>query len=105
MKEFIYRDLEQIKGNVNWYNNAVNEELKKMECEVEKFFPMIDKDIEEVKALIERLTDEEAKLIRRLIEHCQTSGEILTYDQDEFDAKVKGMAGMINEMPVAEFDF
>lgn len=105
MKEFIYKDLDLILGNVNWYNSAVNEELKKLECEEEgKYFPMIDKDIEGVKALIERLTDEEAKLIRRLIQHCQMSGEIESLGQDEFDEKVKGMAEMINDMPVAEFD-
>ena len=106
MKEFIYNDLDSILENVNWYNSAVNDELSKLNCEEEgKFFPMIDEDINRVKALIERLTDEEAKLIKRLMDYCQTSGEILTYDQDEFDEKVKGMAEMINEMPVAEFDY
>lgn len=105
MKEIIFKDLELIKGTVNWYNNAVNEELKKLECDEEKFFPIIDNDIEQIKALIEKLTDEDAKLIRRLIQHCQTSGEIESLSQDEFDEKVKGMAELINEMPVAGFDF
>lgn len=105
MKEFIYQDLDSILGNVNWYNSAVNEELKKLNCEEEcKYLPMIDEDIKAAKAIIDKLTDEEADVIRHLINHSQMSGEILTYDQDQFDEKVKGMAELINEIPVAEID-
>ena len=105
MKEYVKELLDCIEEDVNWYNEEFNRELKALGCEdEEKFAPNISGDINALKSLVNGLTDEQAKLIKQLIYHCQLSGEINGLSQSQLDVKIKTMAELIADVPVAEFD-
>lgn len=105
MKEYVFELLDCIEEDVNYYNEELNNQLKALGCEdEEKFAPSITKDINALKSLVNTLTDEQAKLIKQLIYHCQLSGEINAYNQSQLDVKIKTMAELIADVPVAEFD-
>ena len=105
MKDYVIELLECVEEDVNGYNDELNNELKALGCEdEEKFAPNITKDIEALKSLVNGLSEEEAKLIKQLIYHCQLSGEINAYTQSQLDAKIKSMAELIADIPVAEID-
>lgn len=105
MRDFVIDMLEDIAGDVNYYNSAINEELNRLGCtDEEKFLPSIDKDIEEIKTLVDKLTDKEIKVINKLITLTQTSTEVQSCNQQQLDEKIKGMAELINDTPMASFD-
>lgn len=105
MKDYVIELLECVEEDVNYYNEEFNNQLKALGCEdEEKFAPSITKDIEALKSLVNTLTDEQAKLIKQLIYHCQLSGEINAYSQSQLDVKIKTMAELIADIPVAEID-
>lgn len=105
MKDYVIELLECIEEDVNWYNEELNNQLKTLGCEdEEKFAPSISKDINAIKSLVNTLTDEQAKLIKQLIYHCQLSGEINAYSQSQLTTKIKTMAELIADIPVAEID-
>lgn len=103
MKEYVKELLECVEEDVNWYNEELNRQLEALGCEdEEKFAPSITKDINAIKSFVNGLTDEQAKLIKQLIYHCQLSGEINTYSQSQLEVKIKTMAELIADVPVAE---
>lgn len=105
MKEYVKELLDCIEEDVNWYNEEFNQQLKALGCEdEEKFAPNISGDINAIKSLVNTLTDEQAKLIKQLIYHSQLSGEINAYSQSQLDVKIKTMAELIADIPVAEID-
>lgn len=105
MKEYVIELLECVEEDVNLYNDELNNQLRALGCtDEEKFAPNITKDIEALKSFVNGLTDEEAKLIKKLIYHCQLSGEINAYTQSQLDVKIKTMAELIADIPVAEID-
>lgn len=105
MKDYVIELLECVEEDVNLYNEELNRQLEALGCEdEEKFVPSITKDINAIKSLVNTLTDDQAKLIKKLIYHCQLSGEINAYNQSQLDAKIKSMAELIADIPVAEFD-
>lgn len=105
MKEYVKELLDCIEEDVNWYNEEFNKQLKALGCEdEEKFAPNISGDINTLKSFVNGLTDEQAKLIKQLIYHAQLSGEINAYSQSQLDVKIKTMAELIADIPVAEID-
>lgn len=105
MRNYVIELLECIEEDVNWYNEEINTKLKALGCEdEEKFAPSITKDINALKSLVNTLTEDQAKLIKQLIYHCQLSGEINAYNQSQLDVKIKTMAELIADIPVAEID-
>lgn len=105
MKEYVKELLDNIEEDVNWYNEEFNNQLKALGCEdEEKFAPSITKDIEALKSLVDTLTEDQAKLIKQLIYHAQLSGEINGLSQSQLDVKIKTMAELIADVPVAEID-
>ena len=104
MRDFLFDVLEDIVGDVNYYNSAINDELNRLGCtDEEKFLPPIDKDIEAVKTLMNKLTDKEIKVIKKLITHTQTSAEVQSCNKQQWEEKIKGMAELINDTPMASF--
>lgn len=67
------------------------------------FLPPIDKDIEGIKDLINKLNDNEIKVIEKLITLTQTSAEVQSCNQQQLDEKIKGLAELINDTPMASF--
>lgn len=105
MRDFVIDMLEDIAGDVNYYNSAINDELNRLGCtDEEKFLPSIDKDIEDIKALVDKLTDKEIKVIKKLITLTRTSTEVQSCNQQQLDEKIKGMVELINDTPMASFD-
>lgn len=105
MKDYVFELLECIQEDVNYYNEELNNQLKALGCEdEEKFAPNISGDINALKSFVNGLTEDQAKLIKQLIYHCQLSGEINAYSQSQLDVKIKTMAELIADVPVAEFD-
>lgn len=105
MKDYVIELLECIEEDVNFYNEELNNQLKALGCEdEEKFAPNITKDIEALKLFVNGLTEDQAKLIKQLIYHAQLSGEINAYSQSQLEVKIKTMAELIADIPVAEFD-
>lgn len=105
MKDYVIELLECIEEDVNFYNEELNNQLKALGCEdEEKFAPNITKDIEAIKSLVNGLTEDQAKLIKQLIYHAQLSGEINGLNQSQLDVKIKTLAELIADVPVAEFD-
>lgn len=105
MKDYVFELLECIEEDVNYYNEELNNQLKALGCEdEEKFAPNISGDINAIKSFVNGLTEDQAKLIKQLIYHCQLSGEINAYSQSQLDVKIKTMAELIADIPVAEFD-
>lgn len=105
MKDYVFELLECIEEDVNYYNEELNNQLKALGCEdEEKYAPNISGDINALKSLVNGLTEDQAKLIKQLIYHCQLSGEINAYNQSQLDVKIKTMAELIADIPVAEFD-
>lgn len=105
MRDFLLDMLEDIAGDVTYYNSAINDELNRLGCtDEEKFLPPINKDIEEIKDLINKMNDNEIKVIKKLITLTQTSTEVQNCNQQQLDEKIKGMAELINDTPMASFD-
>lgn len=105
MKDYVIELLECVEEDVNFYNEELNNQLKALGCEdEEKYAPNITKDIEAIKSLVNGLTDDQAKLIKQLIYHTQLSGEINAYSQSQLEVKIKTMAELIADIPVAKFD-
>ena len=105
MKEYVKELLDCIEEDVNWYNEEFNQQLEALGCEdEEKFAPSITKDINAIKSFVNTLTDEQAKLIKQLIYHAQLSGEINAYSQSQLTTKIKTMAELIADIPVAEIE-
>lgn len=103
MKEYVKELLDCIEEDVNWYNEEFNRELKALGCEdEEKFAPNITKDIEALKTFVNGLTEDQAKLIKQLIYHTQTFGEINGLNQSQLEVKIKTMASLTADIPVAE---
>ena len=103
MRDYVIELLECIAEDVNWYNEEFNRELKALGCEdEEKFAPSITKDIEALKSLVDTLTDEQVKLIKQLIYHAETYGEINGLNQSQLDVKIKTLAELTADIPVAE---
>ena len=105
MKDYVIELLECIEEDVNFYNEELNNQLKALGCEdEEKFAPNISGDINALKLFVNTLTEDQAKLIKQLIYHCQLSGEINGLSQSQLEVKIKTMAELIADIPVAEFD-
>lgn len=103
MKDYVFELLDSIEEDVNWYNEEFNRELRALGCvEPEKFAPSITKDIEALKSLVDTLTDEQVKLIKQLIYHAETYGEINGLNQSQLDVKIKTLAELTADIPVAE---
>ena len=104
MRDFLLDVLEDIFGDVTYYNSAINDELNRLGCtDEEKFLPPIDKDIEEIKDLVNKLNDNEIKVIKKVITLTQTSAEVQSCNQQQLDEKIKGLAELINDTPMASF--
>lgn len=105
MKEYVKELLDCIEEDVNFYNEEFNRQLEALGCEdEEKFAPNISGDINALKSFVNGLTEDQAKLIKKLIYHCQLSGEINAYSQSQLEVKIKTMAELIADVPVAEID-
>lgn len=105
MKDYVIELLDCIEEDVNFYNEEFNRQLEALGCEdEEKYAPNISGDINALKSFVDTLTEDQAKLIRQLIYHCQLSGEINAYSQSQLDVKIKTMAELIADVPVAEID-
>lgn len=105
MKDYVIELLECVEEDVNFYNEELNNQLKALGCEdEEKYAPNISGDINAIKSLVNGLTEDQAKLIKQLIYHCQLSGEINAYNQSQLEVKIKTMAELIADIPVAEID-
>lgn len=105
MKDYVFELLECIEEDVNYYNEELNNQLKALGCEdEEKYAPNISGDINTLKSFINGLTEDQAKLIKQLIYHSKLSGEINAYSQSQLDVKIKTMAELIADIPVAEID-
>lgn len=103
MKDFVIELLESIEEDVNWYNEEFNEQLKALGCvDEEKYAPSITEDINALKSLVNTISEEDVKLIKKLIYHAQLSGEINALNQSQLDDKIKSMAEMAADIPVAE---
>lgn len=105
MKDYVIELLECIEEDVNFYNEEFNRQLEALGCEdEEKFAPNISGDINAIKSFVNTLTEDQAKLIKQLIYHSQLSGEINAYSQTQLEVKIKTMAELIADVPVADFD-
>lgn len=103
MRDYVIELLECIEEDVNWYNEEFNRELKALGCEdEEKFAPNITKDIEALKSFVNGLTDEQTKLIKQLIYLAETYGEINGLNQSQLEVKIKTLAELTADIPVAE---
>lgn len=103
MKEYVKELLDCIEEDVNFYNEEFNRQLEALGCEdEEKFAPSITKDIEALKSLVDTLTDEQAKLIKKLIYYAETFGEINGLNQSQLEVKIKTLAELTADIPVAE---
>lgn len=103
MKDYVVELLECIEEDVNWYNEEFNTQLRALGCvEPEKFAPSITKDIEALKSFVNGLTDDQAKLIKQLIYHAETYGEINGLNQSQLEVKIKTLASLTADIPVAE---
>lgn len=105
MKDYVIELLECIEEDVNLYNEELNRQLEALGCEdEEKFAPNISGDINAIKSFVNSLTEDQAKLIKKLIYHSQLSGEINAYSQTQLEVKIKTMAELIADIPVAKID-
>ena len=103
MRDYVIELLESIEDDVNWYNEEINTQWKALGCEdEEKYYPNITKDIESLKSFVNGLTDEQTKLIKQLIYHAETFGEINGLNQSQLEVKIKTLASLTADIPVAE---